>query len=151
MPISSWIERLCQPVAKLRFRASVRIAVDHIMLAIPFSIISPIPKADQMSSHRCENSSRTETVGEGGRPSARRCVSEMRNHIAGLSIPCLRLFMNPLATWPLTSIRCSRFANGPPKPPRSLSVQRVVRCARTRKSSGPNASPVALLYPAIVD
>jgi hypothetical protein len=57
------------------------------------------------------------------------------HHVAGASIPFSTLLMNPLATWPVTSIRCSRIASEAPNPPRSLSVQPVVRCARIRKSS----------------
>ena len=49
--------------------------------------------------------------------------------------------MNPLATWPVTSIRCSRIASEAPKPPRSLSVQPVVRCARMRKSNAVRMHP----------
>ena len=56
-------------------------------------------------------------------------------HVAGMSIPFSTHLMNPLATWPVTSIRCSRIASEAPKPPRSLSVHSVVRCARVRKPS----------------
>ena len=56
----------------------------------------------------------------------------LRGQVAGSVILFSTHLMNPLATWPVTSIRCSRLASEPPKPPRCLAVQPVVRCARTR-------------------
>jgi hypothetical protein len=57
-------------------------------------------------------------------------------------IPFSTLLMNPLATWAVTSIRCSRITSGPPKPPRSLSVQPVVRCAQQKAERRQDASPI---------
>jgi len=51
----------------------------------------------------------------------------------GSVIPFLTLLMNPLATCPVTSMRCSRLTSDPPNSPRSRSVQSVIRWARTRK------------------
>jgi hypothetical protein len=62
-------------------------------------------------------------------------VRKMDDYVADTSIPFSTHLMNPLATWPVTSIRCSRIASELPKPPRSLLVQPVIRCARIRKSS----------------
>ena len=53
----------------------------------------------------------------------------------GSVIPVSMLLMNPLATCPVTSMRCSRFDSDAPNPPRSRPVQLVIRCARTRKAS----------------
>jgi hypothetical protein len=64
-------------------------------------------------------------------PTVRRCDG----YSAGASIPFSTVLMNPLATWPVTSMRCSRIASEPPNPPRSLLAQPVIRCARMRKSS----------------
>jgi hypothetical protein len=65
------------------------------------------------------------TVRTSGR-SPRRCVGPVLDTLD---------MINPLATWPVTSMRCSRIASEAPKPPRALSVQPVVRCARMRKPS----------------